>query len=146
MADVFTCPKCNKEFDTDNEQCEARYYDDDEDEEEVEEHEEAIVDPETGLVVKTPAKTFIEKMLESSEQNLYYYNTLKNELLSYRKIRCRVSKKCESYRLSRELQAKLVMSGATLKLYLSLNPADFDENVYYHKDMSHKKSCETVQL
>ena len=31
MEDVFTCPKCNKEFDSDNPKCEARYYDNDED-------------------------------------------------------------------------------------------------------------------
>ena len=32
MTDTFNCPKCKKEFDSDNPKCEARYYDDDEDE------------------------------------------------------------------------------------------------------------------
>lgn len=32
MADVFTCPKCKKEFDTDNPKCEADYMDDGENE------------------------------------------------------------------------------------------------------------------
>ena len=32
MTDTFNCPKCKKEFDSDNPKCEAYYMDDDEDE------------------------------------------------------------------------------------------------------------------
>jgi hypothetical protein len=114
--------------------------------EESEETLEDIVDPITGETIKRTYKPFIDRILESSGQNQEYYNAIKNELLSYRKIRSRVSKKGDNFRLSRVLKVRIAMGGKTLKLFLSLNPADFDENVYYHKDMSHKKSCETVPM
>ena len=110
------------------------------------EDEELEVDLVTGEIVRRPYKPFADRIIETTEQNQYFYNTLKNELLSYRKIRSRISKKCDNFRLSRVLQAKIAMSGKTLKLFLSLNPADFDTKVYFHKDMSHKKSYEAVPM
>lgn len=106
---------------------------------------EVVVD-EFGHIVRRPYKPFIDRILEASEETQGYYNQIKNELLSYKKIKARLSKKCDSFRLGRVLQAKVAMSGKTLKLYLSLNPADFDVNIYHHKDMSHKKSCQLVPL
>ena len=38
------------------------------------------------------------------------------------------------------------MSGITLKLFLALNPTDFDTNVYFHKDMSQNKAYEETPL
>ena len=38
------------------------------------------------------------------------------------------------------------MNGSTLKLYLSLDPNEFDVNVYHHRDMSHKKAYQEVPL
>ena len=38
------------------------------------------------------------------------------------------------------------MSGITLKLFLALDPNEFDKGLYFHKDMSHKKSYQEVPL
>ena len=35
---------------------------------------------------------------------------------------------------------------STLKLFLSLNPADYDSKIYFHKDMSHKKAYAETPL
>jgi hypothetical protein len=97
-------------------------------------------------IERKPYKPFVNRIADASEQTQEFYNTIKNELLSFRKIKARISKKSESFRLGRVLQAKLVMSGSTLKLYLSLDPNEFDNKVYFHKDMSHKKAYQQVPL
>jgi hypothetical protein len=93
-----------------------------------------------------PYKPFVNRILDASEQTQEFYNIIKNELLSYKKIKARMSNKCESFRNGRALKAKLSMAGQTLKLFLALDPNEFDKNTYYHKDMSHKKSYQEVPL
>ena len=57
-----------------------------------------------------------------------------------------MSKKCESFRFGRKLMVKLSMAGQTLKLFLALDPNEFDKSLYFHKDMSHKKTYQEVPL
>ena len=95
---------------------------------------------------KRYVKPFKNRILEANELTQEFYSTIKNELCSYRKVRARMSKSCESFRISRDLQAKLVMSSTTLKLYLALNPADFNQKIYFQKDVSHKKKYQDVPL
>ncbi len=79
---------------------------------------------------------FKDKILASEQKVQDYYNELENTFRSYRKINPRVSIKCLSIRLGRDLVAKLTIRGRTLKLHLALDVKDFDENVYFQKDMS----------
>ena len=101
--------------------------------------------PFAGIESK-PYKPFVNRIIDASEQTQAFYNEIKNELLSYKKIKARISKKCESFRNGRNLKAKLSIAGQTLKLFLALDPNEFDKNIYYHKDMSHKKSYQEVPL
>lgn len=82
---------------------------------------------------------FKDKILSAEEKIQVYYNTIDNTFRSFRKINPRVSIKGVSYRLGRQLVAKLTIRGKTLKLHLSLDIADFDENIYFQKDMSDVK-------
>ena len=128
---------------------------DDNDEEETEETVEETPAEEVVEVndaeLSTPrekryVKPFKNRILEANELTQEFYSTIKNELCSYRKVRARMSKSCESFRISRDLQAKLVMSSTTLKLYLALNPQDFNQKIYFQKDVSHKKKYAEVPL
>jgi hypothetical protein len=95
---------------------------------------------------KHPYKTFTHRMAETTPENKSYYSAIKNELLSYKKVNDRFSRKCESFRSGRMLLAKIVLVGKTLRLYLALNPADYEFNVFYHRDESDKKAYEEVPL
>ena len=73
-----------------------------------------------------------------------YYDEINNKFKSMRKINARVSTKGVSYRLGRELVAKLTIRGKTMKLHLALDVAKFEENIYFQKDMSDVKAYEEV--
>ena len=57
-----------------------------------------------------------------------------------------MSKRCENFRLGRVLEAKMVMGRKTFKLFLSLDPNEFNTNIYHQKDMSHKKIYASVPM
>ncbi len=87
---------------------------------------------------------FCEKMLYIDRKTQEYYNEINNEFKSYRKMHARVSAKGVSYRLGRELVAKITLRGKTMKLHLALDVADFEPNVYFQKDMSDVKAYQEV--
>ena len=130
--------------------------------EEVVEQPEEVVEPEPekveedkGLVItaidddgeeRESIKTtpFCEKMLYIDKKTQEFFNVLNNEFISLRKINDRVSAKGVSYRLGRELVAKITLRGKTLKLHLALPVADYPANVYFQKDMSDVKAYAEV--
>ena len=61
-----------------------------------------------------------------------------------RKINPRVSSKGVSYRLGRDLVAKITIHGKTMKLHLALDVAAFEQKIYFQKDLSDKKAYEEV--
>lgn len=94
-----------------------------------------------GDIKKIP---FAEKMLGADEQTQIFYDTLNNEFNSYRKLHIRVSAKCVSYRLGRDLVAKITYRGKTMKLHLALDVNAYPENIYFQKDESDVKAYEEV--
>ena len=119
--------------------------DEEESDYEVDEEDEESDSPFAGIEAK-PYKPFVNRIVDASEQTQEFYNEIKNELLGYKKIKARISKKCESFRFGRALKVKLSMAGQTLKLFLALDPNEFDRGTYFHKDMSHKKTYQEVPL
>ena len=97
-------------------------------------------------IERKPFKPYANRIMEASELTQEFYSTIKNELLSYRKMKSRISKRGESFRIGRTLQAKLVLTGKTMKLFLALDPNEFDQNIYFHKDASDKKAYEQTPL
>lgn len=91
-------------------------------------------------------KPFTERMAEASEENRAWYSEIKNELCSYKKVKDRTSRKCESYRAGRKLLAKVMIIGKTLRLYLALDPAAYEFSMYHHRDMGDKKSFAEVPM
>jgi ribosomal protein L15 len=88
-----------------------------------------------GFVAKYK-KSFVAKLSLSSDDTLAYYSDLKNELLSYKKIKERTSWRYETFRRGRKLIAKLAVRGKTLRLYVALDPSNFEKAI----DVSHIKS------
>lgn len=87
---------------------------------------------------------FAEKLLASDEKVQGFFDDLNNKFKSLRKINPRISVKGVSYRLGRELVAKITIRGKTMKLHLALNVKDFDEKIYFQKDMSDVKAYAEV--
>lgn len=83
---------------------------------------------------------FSEKMLAFDKKTQEYYDVLHNEFKSYRNINPRISAKGVSYRLGRVLVAKITLRGKTMKLHLALDFNEFEQNIYFQKDLSDVKT------
>lgn len=78
----------------------------------------------------TFSKSFQAKLILSSEEIKDFYNKIKNHLLSYKKIKTRLSWKKESFKIGRKTIAGLTFHGKTLCLCLSLNAFDYQNTKY----------------
>ncbi len=87
---------------------------------------------------------FNEKMLFAEKKVQNYYNAVYNAFISYRKINPRVSSKGISYRLGRQLVAKLTIRGKTLRFHLALPMDAVNEKVYFQRDFSGTKAYAEV--
>lgn len=87
---------------------------------------------------------FAEKMLTLDKNTQNYYDVINNTFASYRRIHGRVSQKGVSYRLGRDLIAKISVRGKTLRLNLALETKDYDEKLYFQNDMRDVKSYQDV--
>ena len=75
-------------------------------------------------------KSFEAKYIQSDDEIKHWYTEIKNELLSYKTCRSRISWKRETFKAQKNVVAKLVFRGNTLCLFLPLNPSDFIDNKY----------------
>ena len=102
-----------------------------------------FMDAETGLVLRLK-KSFTAKMKQSDERVKDFYSTLKNELVSYKRINSTVSWHGDRFNFGRDTVAKMNICGKTLGLYLALDPNDeeFKATVYHQKDVGSQKAYE----
>ncbi|MDE6614408.1 MAG: hypothetical protein K2K24_02755 [Clostridia bacterium] len=75
-----------------------------------------------------------------------YYGMLRDYLLSFENIKSRLSNRCDSYRLSRDLLSKIAIGGKTLKIYLAIDPnrAEIKEKKINFRDVSSSPSYKDV--
>lgn len=90
------------------------------------------------------AKSFDFKMRGASDEVKSWFSGIKNELLSYKKVRSRISRSCNSFRRGRNLLVKINIVGKTLKIYLALDVNNYDYNRYRQKDVSDTRKYELV--
>ncbi|MCH5171289.1 MAG: bacterial Ig-like domain-containing protein [Erysipelotrichales bacterium] len=81
-------------------------------------------------------RSFTARYIQSDDEIKLWYTEIKNNLLSYKKVKARMSWKRESFRYGREQFAKLSYRGNTLCLFLPLNAADFEDTKYKVEDVS----------
>ena len=87
---------------------------------------------------------FAQKILSLKVEVQNYFNSIHNELISYKKVHDRVSFRGISYRYGKKLLAKITVRGKTLKLHLALDVNEFNYNTYFQKDLSNVKAYEQV--
>ena len=81
-------------------------------------------------------RSFAAKLCQLSNESKEWYSALKNDILSYEKIRDRTSWKRESFRLGRMTVARLVIRGKTLCLLLAVEPIGYSGTKYKVEDVS----------
>ncbi len=105
----------------------------------------AVVEPTEEEGVIRYDKSFTARLIQSSDEIKHWYTLIKNELLSYRKVKDRMSWKKETYRFEKENIAKFGFRGNTLCLFVALDPTEFAEYAdgrYKIEDVSANKSFE----
>lgn len=80
--------------------------------------------------------SFTARLILSDDKVKQWYTELKNELLSYKKTKARTSWKRETFRVGREVVARIAFRGKTMCLYLPLNAVDFADSKYLVEDVS----------
>ena len=79
--------------------------------------------------------SFTERLSQSDDFAKEAYNELKSEVLSYG-IKSRVSSTGDTFRLHKKEYVRMVIAGKFLKLYLALNPEDYNDTTYPFEDAS----------
>lgn len=85
-------------------------------------------------------RSFIARIIQSTEDQKEYYGTVKTALLSYAKVNSNVAWGAERFNKGRETIARFKIRGKTLCLYLALDPKEFEYSVYHQIDVSDNKS------
>jgi len=91
-------------------------------------------------------RSFRSRLIQSDDKVKGYYSILKNELLSYKKMRSSEAWNGESFLMGRKTYAKMLVVGKTLSVFLALNPAEFDPRTFHHRDKSDTKKYESTPL
>ncbi len=81
-------------------------------------------------------KSFTAKLIQSGDEVKSRYAALKNELMSYKKVKARMSWKRESFRIGRKIAARFGYRGNTLCVYLPLDSALYAGSKYKVEDVS----------
>ena len=85
-------------------------------------------------------RSFIARIIQSTDDQKKYYGEVRNTLLSYRKVNSNIAWGAERFHKGRETIARFKIRGKTLVLYLALDPKTHEISVYHHKDVSSNKS------
>lgn len=86
-------------------------------------------------------KSFMAKMIQSDDDVKNWYTELKNYLLSFDRVKSRVSWKHEMFRAGRQPVGRIAFRGKTMCLFLPLDPGTVDEK-YKVEDVSSLSSVE----
>ncbi len=96
------------------------------------------------MVVIRFKKSFTARLNLSEDINKDYHTIIKNKLLSYRKVNCRISWNYEAYNFGRNQAAKINVRGKSLFLYLPLDPKEYINSKISFKDCSYIKKYEQI--
>lgn len=105
----------------------------------------AKISKETGkMILIRYKKSFLARLNLTEDVNKQYYSTIKNKLLSYKKIKSRISWNYDAFNFGRIQAAKVNVRGKTVFVYLPLNPSDYVDSKYSFKDCSEIKKYESL--
>ena len=81
-------------------------------------------------------RSFEAKLCQLSEETKQWYSALKNEFLSYERVKCSKSWKRESFRIGRSTIARIAVRGKTLCMLLAVDPVTYADSKYTVEDLS----------
>lgn len=85
-------------------------------------------------------RSLTAKLAQLKNESKDWYSELKNELLSYEKVKERMSWKRETFRIGRMTVARIIVRGKTLCLMLAVEPAGYAGTKYNVEDVSNVAS------
>ena len=90
--------------------------------------------------------SFEERLNDIDESSREYYNRLQACFLSYKGLKSRLSLRCDSYRVGKELLAKITIGGNSLKIYLAIDVAqdEIQQKKIRFRDMSNSSAYKEV--
>ena len=114
--------------------------------EEPEKYKEMLEQEANGevMLVTRYRRSFRSRMIQSQGNVQDYYSELKNQLLSYKGVKGRVSWGNESFNRGRSYVAKVNAKTRTLYVYLAIDPAKLADANYEVVDVSSKKKYAAV--
>ncbi len=94
----------------------------------------------------TYKRSYISRLIQADDELKERYTTVKREMLSYKKVKSRISWGAESFGVGRIKVAKLTVRGKILWLNLNLSPSDYAGSKYPVFDSSEQKKFADVPL
>lgn len=81
-------------------------------------------------------RSFKAKHIQMKDESKEWYSALKNELLSYQRVKSRISWRKETFRIGRMTLARFVIRGKTLCLLLAIEPSGLQGTKFTVDDVS----------
>ena len=90
--------------------------------------------------------SFATRLENSDNVTKLYFKELEDYIVSFPKIKGRVSLRCVTYRYNKKEVAKLALGGRSLKLFLAMDPNTdlLIDKKYHPRDLSQTKAYEAV--
>lgn len=88
-------------------------------------------------------RSFLSRIIQNQKAK-EFYNDIKNYCLSFEKVKARTAWNAESFLTGSEATVRLVVLGDALCALFALNPADYDQKRYPHKDFSDHKEYQST--
>lgn len=105
--------------------------------------EVALTALEKGSVVR---KTFMQRLSCLDQQIQNYYNQIKHTILSYKKVKSRLSRSYDKFSIGKKVYAKISLRGKTLVIYFALSVEDYINGKYKLRDASKEKKYKETPL
>lgn len=90
--------------------------------------------------------SFEAKLILTQNPNQSYYGEIKNELLSYKGVKSRMSFKKETFTISKSLCVFMNIRGKTLNLYLPLNADEYEGKYRFENVILNKKQFAKMKI
>lgn len=78
--------------------------------------------------------TFTSRLIQAGDPIQEYYTRIKNRFLSFKRIRAKASRECETFKFNTTPVAKLNVKGRAITLHLALDPTKYNEGKYHFTD------------
>lgn len=92
-----------------------------------------------GFVSNAYSRSYTSKLIQSDVTTQERYSAIKNELLSYAKMRSSIAWTNETFRTGNKTVARIMLRGKTVLLLLALDPNEFTTTKYAGEDVSDVK-------